>query len=119
MSIGRTFKESIQKGFRSLEIGLNGFEGKSENLSDEELLEKISKPSAYGLLSIKTALARGFSIDKIFEITKVDKWFLNQFLELIEFEKELTSKELTEELLSEAKGLGFSDKQIGKIVGQN
>ncbi|KAA3596078.1 MAG: carbamoyl-phosphate synthase large subunit [Calditrichaeota bacterium] len=118
MSIGRTFKESLQKGFRSLEIGLNGFESKSVEMTDEELLAKISKPSAYGLLSIKTALERGIPLEEIYEITKVDKWFLNQFLELIKFEKKLKSEELTEELLREAKELGFADKQIGKIIGK-
>ena len=77
MSIGRTFRESLQKAFRSLEVGLNGFQPK---ITDTRPLDisKIGFPSAFRLIKIWKAFKEGYSIDELFDKTKIDPWFLNQ-----------------------------------------
>ena len=76
MSIGRTFRESLQKAFRSLEVGLHGFEPKITDYRSLDIT-KISFPTAFRLLKIKQAFDQGSSINEIFEQTKIDPWFLH------------------------------------------
>ncbi len=118
MAIGRTFKEAFNKAIRSLE-NYYGFIGKGEELSDSEILEKIAIPNPDRVFYIKTALDKGISIDTIYNLSKIDKWFLNQLKEIKDFEEKLKKsiKEYDYTLLYEAKQLGFSDKHIAKLSG--
>jgi carbamoyl-phosphate synthase large subunit len=127
MSIGRTFKESFQKGLRSLEIGRYGFgaDGKDpDKLPDEdELVKKLSIPNDERFFYIRHALKSGFDIDRIFELTRIDRWFLNNFKELVECEEEIKSaaagdglESVGYELLQKAKSWGFSDRQIAALA---
>ena len=112
MAIGRTFRESLQKAFRSLEVGLVGFKSKKTEYRNLDL-SKIRFATAFRLIKIKEALEQGYSIDEIYEQTKIDHWFLFQINKIIEIEKK-SLKECTESLL-ELKRNGFSDKYISDI----
>ena len=125
MSIGRSFKESLQKGFRSLETGRGGFggDGKDKEMSDAEveLLMDMKKPQPDRLFGVRAAFERGWSVEKVHAIGKYDPWFLTHIKELIDFElKELKGRklaDLTEETLRQAKEWGFGDQQIAFCTG--
>jgi carbamoyl-phosphate synthase large subunit len=102
MAIGRTFKESLQKALRSLEIGRHGLGGDgrpwrigTEVYQDREILprevisQKLSSPNAERIFFIRHALRAGFSIEEIYELTKIDRWFLVQIREIVDFEEVL------------------------------
>jgi carbamoyl-phosphate synthase large subunit len=119
MAIGRTFKESFMKAFRSLESDIRGgFE--TMNLAQ---LEQLLEPTPKRFMAVLELLRRGMSVDDLFEKTKIDRWFLHQLLEVIEAEKELESlgKPGTwkYEIWREVKRLGLSDARIGEIVGHS
>ena len=129
MSIGRTFKEALQKGLRSLEIKKFGLEtilfknSLKEIVAGPEILEiiyeKLRKPNADRIFYIADALRANIEIDKIFEMTKIDRWFLCNIKEIIELEKEIAAAgKLSDELLLKAKQYGFSDKQLADLVGK-
>ena len=116
MAIGRTFRESLQKAFRSLEVGLDGFEPKETEYRDLDL-SKIRFASAFRLLKVKQALEAGHSIEAVFEQTKIDPWFLYQIQKLIDvsaiFSSSPTGKDRDElTSLTQLKRNGFSDPQI-------
>ncbi len=117
MAIGRTFKESFQKALCSLEVGLSGFD---EIKYDDELLKKeIRRPNEHRVLCVMEALGRGFSVDEVYELSKIDKWFLHQFEDLVKFEKRLDMFALNDErLLRTAKSYGFSDKKIAWLINK-
>ena len=123
MSIGRTFKESLQKGLRGLEIRRIGFEtDKYADLSLERIKQGCGELYADRIFFVRAAMDRGVSVDEIYEISKIDKWFLNHMKEIVDFEKNLPRlKELPQderkELLTQAKEMGFSDAQIAKATG--
>ena len=102
MAIGRTFKESLQKCLRSLEIGRSGLGGDgkpwrigTEVYGDRDILprdvisRKLSVPNAERIFFIRHALRAGFTIEEIFQLTKIDRWFLVQIKEIVDFEEEL------------------------------
>ncbi len=93
MAIGRTFKEALQKAMRSLEVGMPGLTGgnadRFASLSDEEITRKLITPNPDRLLIIPHALRRGFTIDRIHELTRIDPWFLHHIAEIVAFEDEL------------------------------
>ena len=96
MAIGRTFKEALQKGLRSLEIGRAGFgaDGKDfalDSISREELERGLREPSSQRLAYLKTAYDMGLSVQEIFDATKIDPWFLENMRQLVEVEKELSA----------------------------
>jgi carbamoyl-phosphate synthase large subunit len=104
MAIGRTFKESLQKALRSLEIGRSGLGGDgrpwrigTEVYQDRDILprelisQKLSSPNAERIFFIRHALRAGFSIEEIFQLTKIDRWFLVQIKEIVDFEEKLAS----------------------------
>jgi carbamoyl-phosphate synthase large subunit len=121
MSIGRTFKEAFQKAVRSLEIGRSGL-GFAKNfgeLSQSELMEKISIPNSERFFAIYAALRRGVSVETIYNLTKIKHYFLEQMLELAQLEAELLAfkhRVLPDELLVRAKKDGFADKYLAKLL---
>ncbi len=120
MAIDRIFKASLQKGLRSLEIGVNGLENLKFEVSDEQLEKKLREPCAERIFYIKHALKKGWSIEKIYETSKIDKWFLHNIKQIVDFENELleagkTKGDCAPELLSKAKQYGFSDKQLALL----
>ena len=132
MAIGRTFKEALQKGLRSLEIGRFGlgYDGREEEstINDEELRKKLIIPNAERVFYIKEALKRGISIDEIYEFTKIDRWFLAQIKEIVDFGEYLkerysrnlfSNQGLPSEVMYKAKQYGFSDRQLAWILGRS
>ncbi len=151
MAIGRTFKEALQKGLRSLEIGRYGLgaDGKdkfdrSRDLSHkspvrqamEEIRKKLSVPSAERIFHIRHAVQLGMKVEEIHELTKIDPWFVSNIKEIVDLEKEIGSYvsevkdlelwknsrtpaalALPEPLLRKAKVYGFSDYQLGYLLG--
>jgi len=122
MSIGRTFEEAIQKGLRMVGQGLHGFTGNRElGLEDISSLEhELSNPTDTRILVIEEALRRGLSVERIHELTKIDRWFLYKLKRINDFSEELVSKkdlkELDDEMFREVKKAGFSDFQIAKLI---
>ncbi len=119
MAIGRTFKESLQKALRSLELGRYGFYAKLENTDDEIIKNKIITPNPDRLWYIAEAFRRGYTIDEIHSYTFIDKWFLNQIKEIIDFELYLSTKTLTtitDQDFEKAKQWGFSDKELARLL---
>ena len=117
MAIGRTFKESFQKALCSLEVGLSGFD--EIKYDDEKLRKEIRRPNEFRVLCVMEALGRGFSVDEVHMLSKIDKWFLHQFEDLARFEKKLDMFALNDEkLLREAKSYGFSDKKIAWLINK-
>ena len=112
MAIGRTFRESIQKAFRSLEVGLTGFEPKKTDYRSLDIT-KISFPTAFRLLKIWQAFNEGYSVKALFEKTKIDPWFLFQ-LKII---ADIDIKKYYKKNLLFLKQEGFSDIQIANAVG--
>jgi carbamoyl-phosphate synthase large subunit len=125
MSIGRTFKEALQKGMRSLEIGLTGLNDLKNPCSDEELIDKLRIPNASRVLYIKEAMKKGYTVSQINKITRIDPWFLENILEIVKLEERLRSGlKLNQEkdsvdLLKKAKEFGFSDKQLARLLNQS
>ncbi|MDQ1316917.1 MAG: carbamoyl-phosphate synthase large subunit, partial [Candidatus Poribacteria bacterium] len=125
MSIGRTFKESLQKGLRSLEINKFGLENPSNNIDPSKLHSKLSVPNPERMFYIKYALQHGMNIDQIHGYSKIDKFFLHNMKEIVEAEEKIidaksyviNSDNGTEELIKEAKRFGFSDVQLARMWG--
>ncbi len=115
MSIGRTFKESMQKALRSLETGRFGFgfDGKGNaEPSYEDVERKLLVPNAERIFWLKTAFDTGWSVEDVFEATSIDRWFLEQLKQIADEGKSLASMDLRK-----AKRLGFSDYQIAHARG--
>jgi carbamoyl-phosphate synthase large subunit len=121
MAIGRTFKEALQKGIRSLEQdrhGLNG-DGKDPYGTKEELLERIARPSPDRLFEVEAALRAGASVGEVAKATGIDPWFCSQMAEISRARTEIgLAAGLAPEALRKAKRLGFSDAQLATLTGQ-
>ncbi|MDP3260262.1 MAG: carbamoyl-phosphate synthase large subunit, partial [Thermodesulfovibrionales bacterium] len=138
MSIGRTFKESLQKAIRSLEIDSYGFE--EIDISTAELKAKLKMPNADRLWYIAQAMRNGMPVNEIYELTWIDPWFLNNIRQIVEMEEKIRAVELQNSravegqkkednccatallrycaVLREAKEYGFSDRRIAKLSGK-
>ncbi len=119
MAIGRKFEEALQKGLRMLEIGVNGLVCNKE-MEFGDLSEELSEPTDLRIFAIPEALKKGYSIDKIYELTHIDKWFLYKVANIVEIEGQLRQvgeQRCSRELLLEAKQYGFSDNQIARALG--
>src|SRR3989338_3695317 len=122
MAIGRTFKEALQKGIRGLEIkrdGLGGIKYKDKT----QLEEQLKRPNAERLFYLYEALKENYPLDKLYELTKIDRWFLQNLKEIVEFESQLSTlssqpSALNPQLLK-AKQLGFSDRQIARALNSD
>mgnify|MGYP001426737063 FL=1 len=129
MSIGRTFKEALQKSIRSLEIDSYGFESHfsknqiPQNKKLEIIKEKLTVPNWERVWIIADVLRMGMSIEEIFNLTKINEWFLYNLKEIVDFEEEIKrkgKKKLPEKsILARAKELGFSDIRLGKLLELN
>ena len=151
MAIGRTFKEALQKGLRSLEIGRHGLgaDGKDKfpfppGIPDEtrrfnlleEMRKKLSSPTAERIFYLRQALLLGMKVEEIHDLTKIDSWFLTNIQEITDLENEIRSYgtkvrdlelwkkiltpdqlQLPDSLLRKAKEFGFSDTQLGYLLG--
>lgn len=119
MAIGRTFEEVIQKGLRMIGQGMHGFiENKPSTVSDID--KALREPTDKRIFVIENALRRGYTVEQIHELTKIDRWFLQKLKNIVETAIELESHndltELTPDLLRTAKRQGFSDFQIARAV---
>ena len=119
MSIGRNFEEAIQKGLRMIGQGMHGFTGNRE-LKFRDIETELAEPTDMRIFSIAEALDKGLSVDTIYELTHIDKWFLFKLRNIIEIKNELckynTIETLPQHLLGNAKIHGFSDFQIARHV---
>ena len=119
MSIGRTFEEIIQKGLRMIGQGMHGFVGNDHtrftNLNDE-----LANPTDLRIFAIAQALEEGYSIERIYELTKIDPWFIGKLKNIVDYKHKLSEynslEELPTEVLRQAKVMGFSDFQIARFV---
>ncbi len=123
MAIGRTFRESLQKAFRSLEVGLDGLEPKPPAEGDMDVsrarpldMSTLRYASAFRLLKVRQAFLEGESVDDLFNVTKIDPWFLHHIEQITSMSNVETFHEIS---LRELKQNGFSDKQIGRMFGEN
>lgn len=114
MAIGRTFKEAMNKALRSMEIGHYGFD-EAKNVDSKVLRDKLIYPNASRIFYIKGAFAAGMSNQAIFDLTKIDPWFLDQLRELYDFELTITAP-ISEGKLLQAKRLGFSDRFLAQLL---
>jgi carbamoyl-phosphate synthase large subunit len=145
MAIGSTFKESFQKALRGLEVGSDGFGcdrldlwGTDAQPSEDEIIAKLSKPGAERVWYIRYAFKSGMSVERVFELTGIDPWFLDNLHEIVETEAALrdiasspdsaipgaiwvpqlaTLGALSDDMLRTAKRQGFSDRQLARIFG--
>ena len=130
MAIGRTFKEALQKGIRSLEIGRFGLGGDGKDLPEigpDELRTKLRVPNSQRLFYLRQAFRNGLSVEEVYELTAIDPWFLHQIRDVVAFSDELAlfgellregrGQDQLEEMLRRAKEYGFSDVQLGHLWG--
>lgn len=119
MSIGRTFEEAIQKGLRMIGQGMHGFVGNKE-LKVSDIDKALREPTDKRIFVLSQALLSGYSIDRIYELTKIDKWFLHKLNNIIETYKNLKEvnslDDLSVDLLKLAKEQGFTDFQIARTI---
>ncbi len=130
MAIGRTFKEALQKGIRSLEIGRHGLgaDGKDPGDSGDaapttsEIVKKLATPNSGRLFYLREALKADISIESIYELTGIDPWFLHQIQQIVDFELRIAGCRgedwIPEKLLRKAKAFGFSDVQLACLTGK-
>ncbi|HEY1337709.1 MAG TPA: carbamoyl-phosphate synthase large subunit, partial [Bryobacteraceae bacterium] len=116
MAIGRTFKEALAKGIRSLETG-KAFG--SEKYEKALIPQKLITPTPDRLGYVRFAMANGYGVEQIQELTSIDPWFLKQMKESVDFESKLPTIEPTKEVLRQAKRYGISDVQLAKIWGKD
>ena len=122
MAIGRTFEESFQKSIRMLDIGndglvLNRSNGKKH--TEEEIEYAISHHDDQILYNIAIALKMGISVERIYKLSTVDPWFIEKIQNIVNVESKLSTSELGESIMREAKKMGFSDKQIARSKGKS
>ena len=120
MSIGRTFRESVQKAYRSLEVGLDGLEPKPVAEGDPDVnrarsldMSTLRYGTSFRLLKVRQAFVEGQSIEDVFNVTKIDPWFLNQIKQIADLNAIETRHAVS---LRDLKHNGFSDRQIGRMV---
>ncbi len=124
MAIGRTFKEAFQKGMRSLEVGRMGFgfDGKDDmsEMHQDDLDQGLNRPNSKRISYIFEALRRGMSIDRIYDLSKIDPWFLHNFKQLVDKGEEIQQRGFTgldHDFLYAVKQYGFSDVQLAFLTG--
>ncbi len=127
MSIGKTFKQSFQKAMRSLETGRAGYgadgkDGPWERHNDTDLEDLLRRPNAGRIFAVRAAFKRGWTVETVYEMTKIDRWFLRHFEELVAYEDEIRGAGSLEALAADrplfeqAKAFGYSDRQIAYLL---
>ncbi len=124
MAIGRTFKEAWQKGLRSLEVGVSGFGGHKkyelENRDKADLENNLKRPNSKRYLYLHEGLKRGYSVEKMFKLTMIDPWYLNNLKQIVDVEEDIIAgglPKLTGDFLRKCKQYGFSDNQLSYFTG--
>ena len=129
MALGRTFKEALQKAIRGLETGHAGLVGDGadaefDRLSDAGLSEAVATPSAERLFAVRSALARGWSVERLHGLSGIDPWFLREMREIVHFAIHLSERpggleglKSDPALFRQAKAFGFSDRQLARLSG--
>ncbi|KAI7854280.1 hypothetical protein BDC45DRAFT_133808 [Circinella umbellata] len=118
MAIGRTFEETMQEAIRSIDYSFPGF-STNDLVTEEQIDKELMVPSDLRIFAIANALSKGYTVDRVWEMTKIDKWFLNKLNRIMNMEKSLksfTEQSITGNALRAAKQLGFSDKQIAEQI---
>ena len=125
MSIGRNFKEALQKGIRSLEIGRYGLGSDGKDLCEKDrrdmdlIRQKLLQPNADRLFYLRYALENGMTTQEIYDLCRIDHWFIENIRELVEFEKQLAGQSIVSvpsATLRQAKQLGYSDIQLAHLL---
>ena len=119
MSIGRSFEEIIQKGLRMIGQGMHGFVG-NEGLTFDDLDHELAHPTDLRIFAIAQALEEGYTIDRIYQLTRIDPWFIQRLKNIVDYKAVLSQytriEDLPADVLRQAKRLGFSDFQIARFV---
>ncbi len=117
MAIGRTFQESFQKALRGLEVGVDGLNQKT---TDRETIEKeLGEPGPERIWYVGDALANGFTLEEVFQLTKIDRWFLAQIKEIVDLEMELDDRKLADidaDMMRMLKRKGFADRRLAYLT---
>jgi carbamoyl-phosphate synthase large subunit len=120
MSIGRNFEEAIQKGLRMIGLGMHGFVGNTEEITIETIEEELVNPTDRRIFAIAEAFNKRYSVEDIYQKTKIDRWFIQKLQNIFKLSCELNTynslDKLPEETLLQAKKYGFSDFQIARMV---
>ncbi len=123
MAIGRSFEEAIQKGIRMVGAGMHGFVGNRGEMEITDIDGELKNPTDRRIFAIAEAMHKGYSVDRIWEITRIDKWFLQKLQNIYDLRNEIikfnTLEELPVESLRLAKKQGYSDFQIARLVLKN
>lgn len=122
MAVGRCFEESLQKSIRMLDIGNDGLvanRNDSKLYDVEEIENRLQNPDDHILYYVAAALKQGISVERIHKLSAIDPWFIEKIQNIVEMEKKLKETKFDTKLLREAKRFGFSDKQIGRLVGKD
>ena len=119
MSIGRTFEELLQKGLRMIGQGMHGFVG-NDHVSFDDLDEELANPTDLRIFALAQALEEGYTIERIYELTKIDPWFIGKMKNIVDWKHKLETynslEEISADVLRQAKIYGFSDFQIARFV---
>jgi carbamoyl-phosphate synthase large subunit len=121
MGIGRTLEEALQKALRMLDIGAVGLVG-NDDFGFEDLEKELSEPTDRRIFAVAEALTAGMSVDRVNELTHIDRWFLHKIAGVAALADQLRAAgdgEIPEDLLREAKRRGFADEQIARITGRD
>ncbi len=119
MSIGKSFEEIMQKGLRMIGQGMHGFVG-NRDVEFEDLDEELANPTDLRIFAVAKALEQGYSVERIHELSKISHWFLEGLKNIVDYSKKISEykviEDIPEEVMREAKRLGFSDFQIARFV---
>lgn len=119
MAIDRSFESAFLKALVCLEGSVIGFRSEQhEKMSREQLVERLKNADDGRIYAISAALRKDFSIDELYELTQIDKWFLYKFQNIIKTENELHTEEFSVELLKKAESMGFTDEEISTLTGK-
>ncbi|MCF6341966.1 MAG: carbamoyl-phosphate synthase (glutamine-hydrolyzing) large subunit [Bacteroidales bacterium] len=119
MAIGRNFEEAVQKGLRMIGLGMHGFTANKE-LKIDDIEQELTNPTDTRVFVIAEAFRKGWTVEQVFEATKIDRWFLEKLKNIFDLEEDLQAcsklTDLPDETLLHAKRLGFSDFQLARIL---
>ena len=120
MAIGRSFEEAIQKGIRMVGIGMHGFVGNRDEITIPAIDEELTNPTDRRIFAIAEAFHKGYTIDEVYDKTRIDRWFLQKLMNIYKIRNELivfgSLDEVPYGLLKRSKQAGFSDFQIARLV---